>query len=189
MTAVLHNEAKIALTATPAEFDAGSLGPYKVAHLTGTTKIKLTDDQRAALLEWISRGGTLIIDAAGGSSDFADSIEAELRTSLGADAEKGLVETLQPDHPIFNLPKMAILDVSYRPYARSVLEGSVRTPRIRAIQHGGRVEVFYSREDLTEGMVGQKVDGVDGYSPKSATELMRNMLIYAGFSHRRGSQG
>jgi hypothetical protein len=186
MAAVLHNQARVAVTVSPVKLAPGSLADFKVAHLTGTTKIKFTDDQRAALLEWIGRGGTLIIDAAGGSSDFADSIETELKTTFGADAEKGLADTLQPDHPMFGLPKMAIQGVTYRPYARNVLVGDVHVPRIRAIEHNGRVEVFYSREDITEGMVGQKVDGVDGYSPQSATDLMRNMVIYAGFTHRHG---
>lgn len=186
MAAVIHNDAKVDVTVTPVKLDAGALAPYKVAHLTGTTKIKLTDDQRSALLEWTNRGGTLIIDAAGGSADFADSIEAELKTIFGADAEKGLADTLQPDHPMFGLPKMAIQSVAYRAYARTILVGDLHSPRIRVIEHGGRTEVFYSREDLTEGMVGQNVDGIDGYSPKSATELMRNMVVYAGFFHRRG---
>lgn len=185
MAAVLHNDARIDLATTPAKLDAAALAPFKVAHLTGTTKIKLSDDQRAVLLEWANRGGTLIIDAAGGSSDFADSMEAELKTIFGSDAERGLSDTLQPDHPMFNLPKMAIQSVSYRPFARSVLVGDLRSPRIRAIQHGGRVLVFYSREDLTEGMVGQNVDGVNGYVPASATELMRNLVVFAGFSRRR----
>jgi len=185
MIAVLHNEAKVAVTVTRVKLEPGSLAPYKVAHLTGTTKIKLSDDQRAALLEWIGHGGTLIIDAAGGSADFADSIEAELKTTFGPDAEKGLAEFVQPDHPMFNLPNMAIQSVSYRAFARTFLVGDLRSPRIRAIEHNGRVQVFYSREDLTEGMVGEKVDGVDGYSPESATELMRNMVIYAGFRRHR----
>jgi hypothetical protein len=186
MAAVLHNQARVAVTVSAVKLQAGSLGGFKVAHLTGTTKIKFTDDQRAALLEWISRGGTLIIDAAGGNPDFADSIEAELKTTFGADAERGLSDTLQMDHPMFGLPKMAIQSVTYRQYARTFLVGDLRVPRIRAIQHNSRIEVFYSREDLTEGMVGQKVDGVDGYAPQSATDLMRNMVLYAGFSHRRG---
>jgi hypothetical protein len=185
MTAVLHNQAKVGVTVTPVKLEPDALAAFKVAHLTGTTKISLTDGQRAALLEWVGHGGTLIVDAAGGSPDFAGSIEAELKNIFGADADKGLGGTLQMDHPMFGLPKMAIQEVTYRPYARNILVGDLSVPRIRAVQHGGRVEVFYSREDITEGLVGQKVDGVDGYSPQSATDLMRNMVLYAGFSHHR----
>jgi hypothetical protein len=34
-------------------------------------------------------------------------------------------------------------------------------------------------------MVGENVDGIYGYEPETATDLMRNMVLYAGFSHRR----
>jgi len=188
LAAVMNNQAKVALTVVPVKLDSASLAGFRVVHWTGTTKIKLTDDQRASLLEWARRGGTLIIDAAGGSSEFADSVEAELKTIFGDDAEKGLAETLQPDHPIFALPNLAIQDFSYRPYARTFLVGDLRACRIRAVQHRGRTEVFYSREDITAGLVGQNVDGILGYVPQTATELMRNMLIYAGFSHRRAAK-
>jgi hypothetical protein len=185
MAAVLHNQAKVDLIVTPVKLGAGTLAGFPVAHLTGTAKFKLTDDQELELLEWINRGGTLIVDAGGGSSDFADSAEGELRTIFGADADKGLDDTLTPDHPMFGLPNLAIESIYYRPYARTLLVGSANAPRIRAIEHAGRVAVFYSREDLTEGMVGENVDGVYGYEPETATNLMRNMVLYAGFNHRR----
>ncbi len=38
---------------------------------------------------------------------------------------------------------------------------------------------FFSREDLTVGLVGQDVDGIFGYTPESATSLMRNVVLYA----------
>jgi hypothetical protein len=44
---------------------------------------------------------------------------------------------------------------------------------------GGRVAVFFSVEDLSTGLVGQPVDGIYGYEPASATDLMRNMIFYA----------
>lgn len=39
--------------------------------------------------------------------------------------------------------------------------------------------VFYSREDLSAGMVGEPVDGVLGYNPETATEIMRNIVLSA----------
>ena len=46
-------------------------------------------------------------------------------------------------------------------------------------RQGGRFGVFYSREDLSTGLVGQSVDGIYGYEPATATRLMRAMLLYA----------
>ena len=46
-----------------------------------------------------------------------------------------------------------------------------------AIQINGRIAIFYSREDLA-GLVGEPVDGVTGYTPASATELMTDIILY-----------
>ena len=44
---------------------------------------------------------------------------------------------------------------------------------------GDRVAVFFSREDLSAGLVGNDVDGILGYTPDTATAIMRNVLLYA----------
>ena len=46
----------------------------------------------------------------------------------------------------------------------------------------GRPVVFYSREDLTAGMVGEPVDGVMGYTPETATEIARNVVLHAAYA-------
>ena len=69
--------------------------------------------------------------------------------------------------------------VDYRPYMRRRAVGKLDAPRVRGIKVQGRLAVFYSREDLSAGMVGQPVDGITGYTPESATAIMRNILLYA----------
>ena len=39
--------------------------------------------------------------------------------------------------------------------------------------------VFFSPEDLTAGLVGQPTDGILGYDPATATDIMRNIVVYA----------
>lgn len=180
LSAIFHNQLKIDLTTQPVKIDVRALSHFKVAHLTGTTKFVLTDDERATLLDWVRHGGTLIIDAAGGSSDFADAAEAELKTIFGAAAEKGLDEPLPTDFPMFGIPGLVIDEITYRPYARRFLVGDTKIPRIRGIMQDRRVAVFYSREDLSAGLVGENVDGIYGYAPAVATSLMRNLLMFAG---------
>jgi hypothetical protein len=180
MSAIFRNELKIDLAVEPVKIDVRSLSRFKVAHLTGTYKFVLTDDERATLLDWCRHGGTLIIDAAGGSSDFSDAAEAELRTIFGAAAEKGLAEPLPVDFPMYGIPGLVIDQVIYRPFARKFLVGDTKIPRIRGILQDRRVAVFYSREDLSGGMVGEDIDGIYGYSPATATNLMRNLLMFAG---------
>ncbi len=50
---------------------------------------------------------------------------------------------------------------------------------MRGITIGGRVAVFYSPEDLSAGIVGEQVDGISGYDPASATQIMTNLILYA----------
>jgi hypothetical protein len=149
-----------------------------VAHLTGTTKVTLDSTQQQALKDFVNGGGTLLVDAAGGSTDFAESIENQLTTIFGADAER-LRDPLATDHPLFSATGSKLGDVHYRPFARGKLPSGQRTSLVRGIPIKDRLGVIYSREDLSTGLVGQSVDGVVGYTSASATELMKNMVLYA----------
>ena len=57
--------------------------------------------------------------------------------------------------------------------------GTLRGPQLRGIEQGGRLVCIYSREDLSTGLVGEAVDGIIGYSPTTATNLMRKIVLYA----------
>ncbi|HWE01001.1 MAG TPA: DUF4159 domain-containing protein [Tepidisphaeraceae bacterium] len=176
VTAILHNDDKVALTVKTAKCDAESLKGAKIAHLTGTTKFKLSADQRAALKTFVETGGTLIVDSAGGSSEFADAAEAEIQATFGK-----APDLLSLTSQVFNLPFSIIDTVKYRPYARRVLAGQMRAPRIRTIDVKGRPAVFYSREDLSAGIVGEQIDGIVGYDPATATAMMRNFIMFGAF--------
>jgi hypothetical protein len=56
----------------------------------------------------------------------------------------------------------------------------LKTPRLRGIEVNGRLAVIFSPEDLSVGLVGGAVDGIYGYEPESAVNLMRCVLTYAG---------
>ena len=71
------------LDAAEAARKAGSVN-YPIAHLTGTGTLKLSEAQRQELKKYVDAGGTLIIDAAGGSTEFAASVEQALNDLFGA---------------------------------------------------------------------------------------------------------
>jgi hypothetical protein len=176
---VVRNEEKVDLKIQPVKLGAGKLaaGEARVAHLSGTAAFKLDESARAELRKFIDAGGTLIVDAAGGAAPFATSAEAELKALL-PDAKPS---PLPPDHPAYGSGDAKLGAISYRAYAiqKKAVTGSLKTPRVQGIQRGGRVAVFFSREDLSAGLVGQPVDGIIGYEPRSATEVMRRILAYA----------
>ncbi|WP_428940416.1 DUF4159 domain-containing protein [Fontivita pretiosa] len=171
---LLHNRNRIDLRVEPVELPGGSLEGFEFAHLTGTEPIVLDDRARAMLRGFADRGGTIIIDAAGGSSRFVDSVEKELSATFG-DAELKLLPT---NHRIFTSGSAPMKQFAYRRYASRILGELKDQPRLRMIEMNGRAVVFFSREDLSAGLVGQSVDGVIGYEPATATELMSRILMY-----------
>jgi hypothetical protein len=179
---VLHNQARVELEIEPAKLGEGKLTGAKIAHMTGTTRFTLTADQQKELRDFVGAGGTLIVDAAGGSADFADSAEKALAATFGLPpGDVGVI--LPPDHSLYKLDGAKIDKVEYRRYARGKINGHLNVPRIRAVEKGGRTQVFYSPEDLSAGMVGQYTDGIIGYDPDTATSLMRNMVLFAAFGN------
>ena len=194
LDAIMRNGFETGVATEPVKLGEGKLTGFKIAHLTGTTRFKWRDEQLAELKQFIEKGGTLIMDAAGGSTAFADSAEKEmgnLATALGATAiatastepSAGGPEmpgtVLRADHAVYDLPNAKIAAFVYRNFTRHRIGGKLNVPRVRGIELGKRVAVFYSREDLSAGLVGEPVDGILGYDPETSTAIMRNILLYA----------
>jgi hypothetical protein len=176
----MKNDQKLALDVESVSLGGGQLSGFKVAHLTGTAPFKLDAAARKELADFVSAGGTLIVDAAGGSVPFAEAAEQELGATFGAEAVKGLARPLRSDHPVFTLPSARIERFTYRRFARKTL-GELKGTRLKGIKApgpGDRIGVFYSREDLSAGLVGQPVDGIVGYDPATATAIVRSILLY-----------
>jgi hypothetical protein len=177
LAAVMHNASQGELAADLVSPESAKLDGFDVAHLTGTVEFALTPAERDEIKRFINAGGTLIVDAAGGSGAFATSAERELAEMFGPDA-KQLDNALPPAHPLYSSDGKPLGEVGYRTFARGRL-GSINVPQLRGITIGGRLAVIYSKEDLSVGLVGQPVDGIVGYSPPSATLLMSKALLYA----------
>jgi hypothetical protein len=98
---------------------------------------------------------------------------------FAANADKTFTTTMKPENGLYSALGSAATDVEYRQYARSELGKLPKEPRLRALETSGKYRVIYSPEDLSVGLMGQPVDGIMGYSPKSATDLMAALLLYA----------
>lgn len=156
----------------------GKLNEFHVAHLTGTDGIKLTPEMTADLKTFVANGGLLLIDAAGGASDFRTAIESQLGT-IWPDAGPDGGAMLPMSHSIYAPQNNQAIQVRYRAYAIRSLVGQLTQPRLRALTLDERVGVIYSPEDLSAGITGNQIDGIMGYAPATATELVRRVLLYA----------
>jgi len=176
----MHNTRKTDILTESVKLGDGKLKPgdFAVAHLTGTYKFKLSPAARAEIKAFVDGGGTLVVDAAGGVGDFKDSIEAELGEMFGAPGRN--VSPLPLGHAVYAGGGQKLDKVSYRYFALPSLPGGTKTvPRLRGIEVNNRTAVFYSPEDLSVGLVGMNVDGIYGYSPDSATNLMECIVLHA----------
>jgi hypothetical protein len=66
--------------------------------------------------------------------------------------------------------------VEYRSFARQHL-GSSQILRLKGLKFRKKWAVIYSAEDLSTGLVGEQVDGINGYTPACATEIMRRLVL------------
>jgi hypothetical protein len=187
MAALLHNRSHIDLQISTAKLGSNELGDGKkgatVAVLTGSNNFKLTDAGRREIKDFLNGGGTLIVDAAGGDREFAADALAELSTILGANVIKAVGDPLPKSAAIYNMPGGVIRDFVYRPFARPVL-GLIKTPQLAVIAVNNRPAVYFSRLDLSCGLVGQQTDGITGYDPATATAIMTNLVIAAGLGDK-----
>ena len=171
LSAVMHNRNQVDLSVKSAELGKAMLGGFKLAHLTGTGRLTLTDAQQQQLVKYVQNGGTLLIDAAGGSPEFADSAKPLLEKLFGTG------DTLPPEDAVFKAATGKAA-VHYRQYARAML-GSLKSPRLMKWTVNGKGTVYYSREDLSAGLVGEPVDGVIGYEPQSAIDIVSGIVLGA----------
>ncbi|HXE52262.1 MAG TPA: DUF4159 domain-containing protein, partial [Tepidisphaeraceae bacterium] len=171
MAALMHNQFKIDLKVDIIKPDA--LAGYQVADLTGTTALQLSPDVRTSLKQFVEKGGTLVIDAAGGNPAFADTARAELANIFGP----GALKPVPDDFMIYDQPDGKPLKISWRSFALDHIADRKRG-HIDGITFGKRIGVFFSREDLSAGLVGEPVDGIIGYTPETATDLMTGILRY-----------
>ncbi|HEY8749344.1 MAG TPA: DUF4159 domain-containing protein [Tepidisphaeraceae bacterium] len=178
LAAILHNEDAVELSVFSTPLGQGALTAAKVAHFTGTTDFTLSDPAKLELKSFVQNGGTLIIDAAGGSTEFAKAAERELKNLFGDVATNGLAAPLSRDNPVYQLSEHRVTQFDYRKWARNRLGESFKDPRVCGIEINNRVAIYYSREDLSVGLVGQPVDGIYGYTPSTANNIMRNILLY-----------
>ena len=177
LAAVMHNDydANLNVTAVPLA-DLGS-NKARVAALTGTSTFLIDAAGEKAIKDYVDGGGTLVVDAAGGDGEFASSVEKELVKIFGADAEKELGKPLEAGDPVFSLDGREPLKVAYTNYSREKLLGSLDAPRLRGLKINGRLAVIYSPEDLSVGLMGHPYDGITGYTPATATDLMARIVL------------
>jgi len=147
----------------------------KIAIMTGAGEVSFSDDEAAAVRKYVLGGGTLVIDAAGGNTEFAASVESMLSRAFGP--PKYQLSRLPASSEIYSVPQRRITHTVFR--RRTGHRVPDRNPQLKAILVGtGRPGVIFSDLDVTCGLAGVRSGGVYGYEHETAFDLMRNILIH-----------
>ena len=96
---------------------AAGLANFTIAHLTGTETLSLPDPQRQELKKFVDAGGTLVIDAAGGSGN-SPRRPSRCCVTPSASAAQTIDAPLESDSPIYQQPGHVVQEVQYRRFAR-----------------------------------------------------------------------
>ncbi|HEV8378554.1 MAG TPA: DUF4159 domain-containing protein [Tepidisphaeraceae bacterium] len=146
-----------------------------IAHLTGTAELNLSDAETGAIKNYVETGGTLIIDACGGSGTFAQGIQRLFAHTLPQNRPGTVAANdamLQASAPGMEDIGQTIL----RPYAEQRLgKGAGRLEQIQF----GKGRIIISGIDFSSGLIGSNSWGIIGYEPAYAMKLVKNLLIWA----------
>lgn len=147
-----------------------------IAFMTGTASHTATEAEVAAVRRYVEAGGTLIVNACGGSQEFNGSVASNLFPR--AFPPTATPKLLPPAHPIFagKSPGMEYLP---RPQLRPVVEKDLGRTAARVEQLSfGHGRVIYVPLDVTSGLLGTNTHSILGYRPAYAQALLKNVLLW-----------
>ncbi len=152
-------------------------GGVSTAYLTGVGKLDLKSTEKEALKKFVDKGGTLIVEAAGGNDDFAQTGKQLIGELYGVDK----LLTLATNTSFFTVKGHELEKAKYRTQTAGKLKDKFN---LKGVIFNDRPAVIFSAEDLTAGLLGYSCLGVDGYDPGTpddpgtAYQLMRNIVLY-----------
>lgn len=173
----LYNQTGINLKTDEVALSELGKSSLKLVHLAGTDVYKLTDADIAAIKDYTQKGGTILIETAGGIGEFTREVEKQLLEAFNSpivplsDADslisgEGLANATDCSRVVWRWRTVQTMGVGTR-------------PRVAAIMVNNRPAILLSHEDLSLGMLGLKHWHVLGYSPASARKLAANIILQA----------
>ena len=147
-----------------------------IAVMTGTAAIDTRSIDTRHLHDFVNSGGVLFIDATGGNTIFADSVQGDFLPRVFPGAS---LSPMLPYHPIFaagGLCMDALPKPKLRNYATSLLSGPV--PDIQ-YANVGKGTIIFSSLDVTTGLLSSSTYAINGYTPAYCQSLMKNVILWA----------
>ncbi len=154
------------------DLEKGDIFSYPVLFMVGQRKFELSDAAEKRLRKYLDDGGTLIVDAAIGSSEFNDAFAAEMKKIY---PDKPLTD-IPADHPMMKFQ----YDESHVELASlgRQLHPGIDSPQFKGIEVDGRFPVIYSPLSMSAGWEQLPRAYNDGYSDQDALKLGVNLFMY-----------
>jgi hypothetical protein len=146
---------------------------YPFLYMTGHDEFKLSDQEVAALRNYVNNGGVLLVDACCGRDSFDQAFRREMKRVL---PQRNL-EPLPASHPLFSA-KTQIRNVGYTDMVKQS-KPDLNTAELEGISISGALAVIYSKYDLGCGWEEQIHPYSKGYASADALKVGMNTLVYA----------
>ncbi len=177
LTKLLATDAGTGAILSTVNISAAGAADVPLLHLTGTDALHFSDQDVAALRQYVQKGGLLFADGTGGNPEFANGFT---QLMMKAFPDKPL-QKIPDDAPFITGKVPGGVDASKVTYRRFFVstKGVRSKPGLLGIKIGKRWGVIFSQTDITSGLLGTNTWGILGYSPKSSVALARNIVEYA----------
>ncbi len=162
----------------------------KLAVLCGTDRIVPSDDDVKALQQFLRNGGLLLLEAAGGAwakgrsgqrafHESAEVLTGRIAAGLPDDlVPRKRIRRLTVNSPLFQQKGFETKKVSFRRFTRVKVGIRERVPLLKVLLDAKNDPlILLSGEDLTAALAGSASHEVHGYTPTSAFEIMRNIVV------------
>jgi hypothetical protein len=154
-------------------FKAGTQCKLPCLYVSGHEAFEFTNDQRAAVRQYVLDGGTLLGDACCGRKEFTASFRAEVKKMFPERA----FDILERDHPIFRAFRK-YTTVNYRSYKTGTKTDTEGPPQLLGTNIGTRTGVILSPWDLSCGWDEHTHEHGDRLLPGDAIRLGINLVSY-----------
>jgi hypothetical protein len=142
-------------------------------YISGHEAFEFTKDQRAALVQYLVDGGTLIGDACCGREEFATSFRREVKVMFHDRA----FDVLQLDHPIFRAFHK-YTSVNVRTFPMGMKTDTEAPPELLGMNLGCRTAVVLSPYDMSCGWDDHTHEHGSRLLPGDAVRLGINLISY-----------
>ncbi|MBN1555845.1 MAG: DUF4159 domain-containing protein [Phycisphaerae bacterium] len=150
-----------------------------LVHLTGTRLAGFGAPARAALKEYLQRGGMVLIDPARGGEEFFTQAKTMLEAMFGSQS----LAPLAPDDPLIT-GRFAgdvgsdLTRVKFTPAAAKSAGRQEGPPVLWAVKEQGRLVAILSRYSLTPFPKNEFPNPPASYAPDDANRVALNVLLY-----------